>query len=304
MSIPPAAGGSSRSVHIPVLLREVLQQLELQPGLIVVDGTVGAGGHSSRIWPLIQPGGRLIGLDRDDSMLARAAALLTDPQIILKQASYQELPAILDQLQIPQIDRLLLDLGLSSDQLADPHRGFGFQTTAPLDMRFDTRQGPTAQELLNTSSAAELTHMLTEFGELPQPQRLVQELIRRREQGQLRTAEDLRECVEATIPTRSTGSHPATRVFQALRIAVNAELQHLQNFLTHVLPGRLRPGGIAAIITFHSLEDRLVKHAFREESLWQDLTRKPIEPTPAEVRYNPRSRSAKLRVARRKDFSA
>lgn len=299
----PGSGSESarRTVHVPVLLREVLDLLAVAPGQTVVDGTLGAGGHSAYLLKSLQATGRLIGLDRDASMIARAAQVVSGENVHIEQTSYRELDAVLDRLEIKQVDRVLLDLGLSSDQLADDQRGFGFQTSAPLDMRFDDRSGESVAELLARSSVDDLKRLLAEFGDESRSKQMAVEILKRRDQGQLKTASDLRLGVEAVVGTRHTGSHPATRIFQALRIAVNHELEHLEHFLSDVLPRRLAPRGRVAIITFHSLEDRLVKNALREVTLWDNLTRKPVVPTPSEVRINPRSRSAKLRVATRRE---
>lgn len=292
-----------RTVHVPVLLREVLDWLALEPNLVVVDGTVGAGGHSQHIARTIQSPGRLIGLDRDTSMLSRAAQVVTGEQVVLKQASYQDLDSVLDELGIGLVDRVVLDLGLSSDQLSDANRGFGFQTSAPLDMRFDTTSGTSVADYIASTNLAQLTEVLHEYGEDSRAGAVAKEVLRRHELGSMKTAADLREAVETIHGARHSGSHPATRIFQALRIAVNHELEHLEHFLTDVLPRRLKPGGRAVIITFHSLEDRLVKNAFREVTLWENLTRKPVAPSPSEIRINPRSRSAKLRVAARQPIT-
>ncbi len=295
-----ASQPSRRTVHVPVLLHEVLEQLDLQSGLTILDGTVGAGGHSSRIVNAMATDCRLIGLDRDSTMLTRAAEVVTDARAILKQASYAELPTVLEELGIRKIDRALVDLGLSSDQLADEQRGFGFDTSGKLDMRFDERTGQSAVEFLQTTDLDELTRIFEEYGEERHSKRIAQTIIERRNQQRpVTTTSELVELVIA-ITGQSGKSNPATRVFQALRIAVNQELEHLQYFLTDGLPGCLNSGGRALVITFHSLEDRLVKQAFRDTSTWDNLTRKPITATPSEVRMNPRSRSAKLRVAVRK----
>lgn len=282
------------------MLREVLQQLELRPGLTVVDGTVGAGGHSSRIAEQIAPDGILIGLDRDSTMLDFAADRIPDGNRHLRQASYSELSSVLQELEINSVDRILLDLGLSSDQLADRDRGFGYATDAPLDMRFDTRSGEPVSSMLARMDAAELEDIFTHYGEERFSAQIAQAIVARRSRQPVRTTTDLRSVVESAIPARfrrDSRRDPATRVFQALRIAVNRELQHLDEALRGPLHDALAPGGRLAIITFHSLEDRLVKDAFRDKSRWTTVTRKPITPTPAEVRVNPRSRSAKLRMA-------
>ncbi|SFJ17211.1 16S rRNA (cytosine(1402)-N(4))-methyltransferase RsmH [Planctomicrobium piriforme] len=291
---------SERTVHVPVMVREVLAQMEFEPGLTIVDGTVGAGGHSQQILKKMDPTSRLIGLDRDPAMLARAGQVLQDPRAVLVQSSYAELDKVLDELGIEQVDRVLLDLGLSSDQLADPERGFGFDTTGPLDMRFDTSTGVSAAELLETSESEQLQAIFTAYAEEPEARRIAEEIVAQRRRGASVTlASELKALVERIVGVAKGKSHPATRVFQALRIAVNRELDQLEVFLHDVLLRRLRANGRALVITFHSLEDRLVKQAFREADLWDTLTRKPMTAAPSEVRWNPRSRSAKLRVARR-----
>jgi 16S rRNA (cytosine1402-N4)-methyltransferase len=288
-----------KHVHIPVLLHEVLAGLELRPGLAVVDGTVGAGGHSRRIVEKIQPDGVLIGLDRDPMMLAFAGQTVIGPHVHLMQRSYSELPDVLRELQRESVDRVLVDLGLSSDQLADRARGFGFQTGGPLDLRFDVRQGIPAAQYLAEVSVDELARVLEEYGEEPVAKRIAGAIVDRRRTNPVTTAEDLADLVRSVKGVRGD-MHPATLVFQALRIAVNQELDHLKRFLDQVLPTCLVPGGVAAVITFHSLEDRLVKEAFRETGRWENLTKKPQVASPAEIRLNPRSRTAKLRLARRK----
>jgi len=288
------------SVHVPVLLREVLEQLDLRPGLIVVDGTVGAGGHSAKISERIGPDGVLIGLDRDRMMLEFASRRVSGSGRHLVQSSYVDLPEVLTGLGIGQVDRILLDLGLSSDQLADRRRGFGFSIDAPLDMRFDAGSGESLKDLLARIDVASLERILTEWGEERFSGPIAQAIVDRRRVHPLETTRDLVEAVEAAIPAKvqkQARREPATRVFQALRIAVNDELKHLERALETTLPQVLTPGGRMAIITFHSLEDRLVKTAFRNEDRWEMTTRKPVDPTPAEIRINPRSRSARLRTA-------
>ncbi len=303
---PPSADGQPprsavRAVHIPVLLKETLSSLDLQPGMTVVDGTVGAGGHSRKILEAIRPGGRLIGLDRDPMMLGFAAGNLgNSPDVILRQSSYAELDAVLDELQISSVDRILVDLGLSSDQLADRERGFGIKAGGVLDLRFDVRQGRPASELLRTASVQELTDVFREYGEDPNAHRLAHAIVQQRTSTPLTTAQQLAALVERNSPGSRGGTHPATRVFQALRIAVNEELHQLQRLLNDVAPRRLAPGGRLVVISFHSLEDRYVKEAFRETERWEPLMKKPVTATPTEERLNPRSRSAKLRAAVRR----
>ena len=301
---PQSSGPSSsaspaprKHVHIPVLLQEVLTSLELRPGLTVVDGTVGAAGHSRKILEKIRPGGTLIGLDRDSLMLGFAAQFVGGEQVYLLQRSYSELPEVLKLLQIRQVDRILVDLGLSSDQLADRQRGFGIQAGGPLDLRFDTRQGIPAAEYLQTVSAKDLSEVFREYGEEPLAEKIANAIVDRRRSAPVATSEDLAELVQRIKGGRGD-IHAATQVFQALRIAVNREFDHLRTFLADVLPACLASGGLAAVITFHSLEDRLVKETFRESERWDNLTKKPLVASPAEVRLNPRSRTAKLRVAR------
>lgn len=299
------SGDQKRPVHIPVLLREVMEQLDLSPGLVVVDGTVGAGGHSQHILKQIGTTGTLIGLDRDEMMLGFAreklgAETLPDGQCFLRQASYAELPAVLEELQIPSVDRVLLDLGLSSDQLSDETRGFGFETPGDLDLRFDTRQGIPAWQLLETLSEAELVEIMEVYGEERFSQRIASQLVQQRKTNPVRTAADLIAAVQAAMPAKALATarkNPATRVFQALRIAANQELEQLETMLDAVLPQALKPGGRAVIISFHSLEDRMVKQAFKDRDQWKNLTAKPITATQAEQRVNPRCRTAKLRVA-------
>ena len=304
--IPPPPTGPVprppvRAVHIPVLLKETLAALELRPGMTVVDGTVGAGGHSKKILEAIRPGGRLIGLDRDPMMLRLAAENLGDsPDVVLKQSSYAELDAVLDELALPAVDRVLVDLGLSSDQLADRERGFGFKAGGPLDLRFDIRHGRPASELLRTADVQQLTDIFRDFGEDPNAHRIAHAIVQHRSSAAINTAEELARLVEQASPGRRGDTHPATRVFQALRIAVNEELEQLKRLLGDVGPRRIQSGGRLVVISFHSLEDRYVKDAFRETERWEPLTKKPVTATPTEERLNPRSRSAKLRAAARR----
>lgn len=285
------------------MLREVLMQLELQPGLTVLDGTVGAGGHSREISQRIGPTGTLIGLDRDPLMLGFAAEKVSGERRFLKQSSYSQAASVLQELGIASVDRVLLDLGLSSDQLADPQRGFGYSVDAPLDMRFDVRGGESVREFVNHSDEETLETVFREYGEERFSREIAAAIVERRRSTPLETTRDLSQAVEAAIPARfqqEARKEPATRVFQALRIAVNRELEHLEQALRDELHQVLAPGGRIVIITFHSLEDRIVKDAFRDVERWDAITRKPILPSPAEARMNPRSRSAKVRSAIRK----
>lgn len=297
------SGRVVRAVHVPVLLREVMQHLRLEPGLIVVDGTVGAGGHSREMLKVIGSEGRLIGLDRDPMMLGHAAKVVSGPNVSLEHSSYVGMPAVLEKLGIPGVDRVLLDLGLSSDQLSDTSRGFGFQSDGPLDLRFDTSAGRSAAELLAQVSASELEMILREFGEEPLARPLSEHLVKRRGTQPIQTGAELAQAVSECPAFKRMGAsekHPATRVFQALRIAVNHELEHVEQGISQSAYQALKPGGLLGVITFHSLEDRIVKNEFRNDQRWENLTSKPIPATPQEQRFNPRSRSAKLRVAMKK----
>ena len=290
-----------RSVHVPVMPREVMHWLQLSHGLTVLDGTAGAGGHSALILKSIGSNGRLISTDRDPFMLQLASKKVSGPNCHLVRSSYIEAREILQKLSIPAVDRVLLDLGLSSDQLADRERGFGFDAGGPLDMRFNSSEGKPVSELLKTQSEEDLKRIFEEYGEEPAAARIAAEIVRRRHHSSpVETTEDLEDCVaKATGLSRNSGGRNyATRVFQALRIAVNDELRHVEIMLNDILPTIMAPGGIAVILTFHSLEDRIVKSAFKGHPQWQVLTKTPVEASPAEVRLNPRSRSAKLRAAK------
>ena len=298
---PGAAGRQRQAKHLPVLLHETIEQLDLRAGLTVVDGTVGAGGHSSRIVERIGPDGLLIGLDRDPMMLAHARRVLPQDNVHLHHSSYSRLPDILQLENLTAVDRILLDLGLSSDQLEDAGRGFSFHADGPLDLRFDTTTGEPASELLGRLSKDELTELFQTSGEERFAARIATALAAARSSGLPETAAGIADIIRSAVPPASRQQHrdPATRVFQALRIAVNEELVHLQNTLSQVLYQTLTEGGRAVVITFHSLEDRLVKAAFRDKNRWQDLTPRPITARPAEIRLNPRSRTAKIRAVRK-----
>ena len=303
MSVSNDEPSRPRAVHQPVMLRETISQLQLESGLTVVDGTVGAGGHSRKILEQLGANGHLIGLDRDEMMLELANAQLAKDRATLVQSSYANLDRVLEQRKISGVDRILVDLGLSSDQLAHESRGFGFQTSGELDMRFDRSQGQPACEFLNERSTAELSDIFSRYGEERFSDSIAAEIVRHRKSHPFKTVEHLTQTVTAAIPQReqkSSKKHPATRVFQALRIAVNDELTHLDRALSDTFPRCLNEGGLLVVITFHSLEDRMVKTAFQDDQTWEILTPKPIVARPNEQKLNPRSRSAKIRTARRK----
>jgi 16S rRNA (cytosine1402-N4)-methyltransferase len=284
------------SVHVPVLVREVLQCLDLRPDSIVVDATFGGGGHASHLLQALGPNGMLIGLDRDPSAIQSASERFTDPRVNLFCRSYVELPAALQEAGVTRCDAVLVDLGLSSDQLADASRGFGIQTGGPLDLRFNAQQGESAADLLAKASEAELTQIFREYGEEPKAALIARKIVETRAAMPINTTDDLARLISQVTPP-GRGIHPATLVIQALRIAVNRELDAVQTLVSDVLPAGLKPGGRVAIISFHSLEDRIVKQAFRNRDVWDEITKKPITASPKEVRLNPRSRSAKLRSA-------
>lgn len=293
---PDSESEAPHTVHVPVLSEDVLHFLDLGPGLRVVDGTVGSGGHAVEIAARIQPEGRLIGLDRDPAAIARARRRLPADCCALRQASFSELSAVLAEFGLTDVDRVLLDLGLSSDQLADRDRGFSFDSEGELDMRFDPASPATASEIINRTPEAELADLFYEYGEERLSRRIARRVVQSRP---IETARELAEIVARCYPRGRHRIHPATRVFQALRIAVNEELDHLRRFLHEELPRCLASGGRAVVISFHSLEDRLVKQAFRDRDTWLVLTKKPVTAGAAETARNPRSRSAKLRAAQR-----
>ncbi len=288
----------SSSIHLSVMADEVIEWLQPKPGQILVDGTLGGGGHTRLLAERVGPEGRVLGLDRDPAAIAAFSASI-DSRIEPIHANYMDLEQILAARQIPAIDGLLLDLGLSSDQLADTTRGFSFESAGNLDQRFDPTMGEPAWRLLERMDERALADMIFQFGEERFSRRIARRIVQTRRQNPIRTAAHLAQLVRSCVP-RSRGHRidPATRTFQALRIAVNSELQTLQEALAK-LPDFLRPGGRWVIISFHSLEDRLVKRAFREDARLENLTRKPIRPGEIEWAANPRSRSAKLRAAQR-----
>jgi len=291
--------------HLPVLLEEVMQFLDCRPDRIYVDATVGSGGHARRILEKSSPTGRVIGLDWDAAALARTREALAPfgDRFHLVQSNFRDLKEVLDSLAIKAVDGILADLGLSSEQLEDPERGFSFQKDAPLDMRMDLRRGLMAGDLIRRSTGEEMTRILREFGEERWANRIAKAIILRRRLGPLSTTGALVEVIRKSIPAYYSRIHPATRTFQALRIAVNEELDNLENFLK-TCPDLLNPGGRIAIISFHSLEERIVKSYFQQRAkrekgrpgLFRILTRKPLVPSAGEIRSNPRARSAKLRV--------
>ena len=288
------------SVHQAVLPEEVIEWLAPQPGGTFIDGTLGGGGHTRLLAEKVGKDGLVVGLDRDPAVVARAEEQLQGLPVAVAHANYADLPEVLAELKLEQVDGILLDLGLSSDQLADHHRGFSFSADGPLDLRFDPSSGQPAWQLLARLAERPLADILYRYGEERHSRRIARRIVQQREKQPIRTAEQLAQIVRASTP-RLKGRpriDPATRTFQALRIAVNEELKWLEVALER-LPGYLAPGGRLAVISFHSLEDRLVKNGFREDARLEVLTPKPLVASEQEVAENPRSRSAKFRVAAR-----
>ena len=289
--------------HVPVMTAEILQFLRPEHGGLFVDCTVGLGGHSRA---LLEAGAtRLVGLDRDGDALARAAETLAPwrERVELVHADYRTIADVLDERQIAVVDGTLADLGVSSMQFDAPGRGFSFQRDEPLDMRMDRSQGETAADFIAQATEVELADTIFRFGEERFSRRIARALVETRRETPVTGTAQLAAIVRRSIPRRGyTRIDPATRTFQALRIWVNRELDGLDRFL-EVAVSRLRAGARFAIITFHSLEDRIVKHTLRalerREALIRVLTKKPLTPDENEVQRNPRARSAKLRVAER-----
>lgn len=284
--------------HAPVLLAEVLAQLAPRTGGLYVDATLGRGGHAEAILEASAPDGRLVGVDRDPRALEETAPRLArfGQRVRLVHAAFADLT---DVLAGERADGLLADLGVSSPQLDDPSRGFSFRAEGPLDMRMDPTRGPSALELIAENDERELADLIFRLGEERRSRPIARAIKRLEAAGELHTTGDLRRAVVSVLgPRRSGGIDPATRTFQALRLAVNGELEQL-GALLEAAPEVLADGGVAAIISFHSLEDRAVKRAFRGDARWAPTTKKPIVATDEENAQNPRARSAKLRAARR-----
>ncbi|HET9347320.1 MAG TPA: 16S rRNA (cytosine(1402)-N(4))-methyltransferase RsmH [Candidatus Limnocylindrales bacterium] len=308
--------------HMPVLAEEVMSMLSPATGSLQIDATVGGGGHTERILEATTPDGRLLGLDADGAAIARVDARLRPrfgDRLVLRQANFRELRDVAPEAGFGAVDGLLFDLGLSSFQLADTDRGFGIRAGGPLDMRFDTGRGVPAAELLATLDADELTALFRRFGEEPNARRIARAIVDARRTAPVSTAEELAALVERVSPRSTSGRrriHPATRVFQALRIAVNEELDALQDGLAAAVD-LLRPGGRLVVLSYHSLEDRIVKRFLDAERKGcicppslpvcvcgrsprlRLVTRPSLTPTDAEIAANPRARSARLRAAER-----
>jgi 16S rRNA (cytosine1402-N4)-methyltransferase len=302
--------------HSPVMQEEVLDCLQCIPGGIYLDATVGLGGHSQAILEKIQPGGLLIGIDRDKETLEKAQARLkaVSGDFRLLHDNFKNLPLILNNLEVKPVDGILLDLGVSSYQLLSPERGFSFQSDAMLDMRMDRTQRWTAADLVNTLPETELADIIYRYGEERLSRRIAAAIVQERSQAPIVRCNQLAAIISRVLKARGHQTiHPATRTFQALRIAVNEELEGLEAFLNEAF-SFLKPGGRLVVIAFHSLEDRIVKRAFRRlagqcvceaplelcqcprQVLASLLTHRPMTPGPEELEANPRARSARLRA--------
>ncbi len=288
--------------HQPVMVDAVLSFLHPQPGRVIVDATVGSGGHALSLLPHLLPDGRLVAVDRDADALARAHERLVEfePSVAFLHGNHRQLPELLTRLGISRVDGILLDLGVSSLQLDAAGRGFSFLREGPLDMRMDRTQDLTAERLINTRSAQELAEILERFADERHARRIAARIVDARRTQPLTTTIQLARVVIDAIPVRARHGrlHAATRTFQALRMAVNDEVGALETFLG-ALPTLLNPCGRVVILTFQSLDDRLVKRAFRDGATagqWTVLTKKPVRPSAAETTHNSRARSAKLRA--------
>ena len=312
--------------HIPVLCDKVIDLLKPKPDGVYIDGTVGLGGHSAAILETSAPNGRVIGIDLDVEALpvAKSRLHVFGKRYSLLNGNFAEMDVLLEKHSVSAVDGILLDLGVSSLQLDTPHRGFSFNHTGPLDMRMNPRQAlnseqesvPTAMQVVNDSPIEVLVDIFRRYGEERFAKRIAHRIIQARQEIPITTTTQFAEIVKQAIPGSRSKIHPATRVFQALRIHINAELENLATGLDVAIP-LLKPGGCLCVITFHSLEDRIVKHHFQtcartcicppktpvcicdHTASMKILTKRPISPDAVEVQHNPRARSAKLRVARK-----
>lgn len=306
--------------HKSVLLEETVDSLNVRPEGIYVDGTLGGGGHALEICRRLGEGGRLIGIDQDSDAVEAACARLRDykDKVTVVKSNYEDIRSVLDGLGIQGVDGICLDLGVSSYQLDNPERGFTYREDAPLDMRMDREQELTAASVVNDYSQSELCRVIRDYGEERFAANIARHIAAARDKKRIETTGELIEIIKAAIPmkARAAGGHPAKRTFQAVRIEVNRELEVLENTVDTMID-LLNPGGRLCIITFHSLEDRIVKNRFRnnenpcicppdfpvcvcgKKSKGRVVTRKPVLPTQAEIQENKRSKSSKLRVFER-----
>ena len=306
--------------HISVLLDETIDGLDIKPDGIYVDGTLGGGGHSYEILRRLSPKGRLIGIDQDGEALKAAGERLKkfENQITLVRSNYCEIDKVLKELNVEKVDGILLDIGVSSYQLDNLERGFSYKSDAPLDMRMDTRQELTAADVVNTYSENELFKIIKDYGEDKFAKNIAKHIVLARKEKPLETTKELSEVIKRAIPMKvqAKGGHPAKKTFQAIRIEVNQELTVLKESIDKMID-LLKPNGRICIITFHSLEDRIVKTKFREnenpctcppyftvcvcgkKSKGKVITRKPIIPSEDEIEENKRAKSSKLRIFER-----
>jgi 16S rRNA (cytosine1402-N4)-methyltransferase len=290
-----------RRLHVPVLVQEMLQYLRPHSRGVYLDGTLGAGGYAEAILDASRPGGEVVGLDLDPSAVNRTALRLQahEHRFRAVHGGFHEAASILAGLGIEALDGAVLDLGLSSEQLEDPERGFSFRRNGPLDMRFDTTSEVAVLDLLETISVNRLEEILATYGEERYCKKLARGILEARRRGVLSTTQDLANVVSSVLAGRRGKIHPATRTFQALRIAVNRELENLSLALMDI-PPLLKPGGRFCVVSYHSLEDRAVKRSFKDRSKepqkWILVTPKPLRPSTEEMKNNPRSRSARMRV--------
>ena len=307
--------------HYSVLLDETIEGLNIKENGIYVDGTLGGGGHSYHIASKLGKDGRLIGIDQDEAAIQAASERLNPfkDNVTIVRSNYENVKMVLDELGIDHVDGMVLDLGVSSYQLDTVERGFSYKYDTALDMRMDTRQSLTARDIVNNYSQSQLFHMIKDFGEDQFASNIAKHIVKAREVKPIETTYELNDIIKAAIPAkmRATGGHPSKRTFQAIRIECNRELEVLKNTLDTMID-LLNPGGRLCIITFHSLEDRIVKNAFRkaenpctcpkefpvcvcgEKPRGKQVTRKPVLPSDQELEENSRSKSAKLRVFEKK----
>ena len=307
--------------HIPIMLEQVIEGLDIKPDGIYVDGTLGGGGHSYEIAKRLVSGGRLIGIDQDEAAINAAGARLSEfnDRVTIVRSNYAQMVSVLHSLDINRVDGILLDLGVSSHQLDNAERGFSYMEDAPLDMRMDRRQEKTAWDIVNYYSQAELTRIIRDYGEDKFAAKIAAKIIGFRENKPVETTGELAEIIKSAIPMkyRLTGGHPAKRTFQAIRIELNRELEILEESIEGMLD-ILSDRGRMAVITFHSLEDRIVKSAFKKaespctcppdfpicvcgkKSKGFVASRKPLIPSDEETERNPRAKSSKLRIFVRK----
>jgi len=300
-----SSGGNGTSFHLPVLVEEIIEFLDPQEGQVFVDGTVGLGGHARAILSHPNKIKLLIGVDVDPQALEVASKNLAQfgERVRLIRSSYVDIPDVLLSEDIEQVDAIILDLGLSSFQLEHSGRGFSFTRDEPLDMRMDPNINVTASDMVNNLPFEQLAQLIRSYGEERWAKRIAKTIVKKRDKTPIVSSRQLADIVSLAIPRKyhPRRIHPATKTFQALRIAVNRELDQIKEALFK-LPDCLKEGGKIAVISFHSLEDRLVKHAFKHDPRLKALTKKPVTASDKEISNNPRARSAKLRVAQRTDY--